>query len=207
MGFGRVETVEQLRGMYRPPSELVRAKVGAGLDVVSTAFVERSTFVLLATVGGDGRVDVSPRGGPSGFVRVLDDGSIAIPDLNGNNLLDTLRAVVETGKVGMMFVHPGREETLRVNGQAYVTIDPELLAGFTTELKVPKCAIVVQPTEVFIHCAKAFRRGEVWKPESWPSFHDAPDAIDVIRCQLNLDDDAALRANLQQGYADELADD
>ena len=207
MGFGRVETVEQLRAMYRAPSELVRAKVGAGLDVVSTAFVERSTFVLLATVGGDGRVDVSPRGGPSGFVRVLDGGSIAIPDLNGNNLLDTLRAVVETGKVGMMFVHPGREETLRVNGQAYVTIDPELLAGFTTELKVPKCAIVVQPTEVFIHCAKAFRRGEVWKPESWPSFHDAPDAIDVIRCQLNLDDDAALRANLQQGYADELADD
>jgi uncharacterized protein len=204
----RVTTVEQLRGMYREPSEIVRAKVQASLDPLSVQFIERATFLTVATVGADGRVDVSPRGGPSGFVRVLPDGSIAIPDLNGNNLIDTLRAVVETGRVGMMFVHPGRDETLRVNGDAHVSADPELLAGFTAELRTPKCAIVVDPVEVFIHCAKAFRRGGVWKPETWPLFHDAPDAIDIISCQLSLDgDETALRSGLQEGYERELSED
>jgi uncharacterized protein len=202
-----ITTVEQLRALYREPSELVRAKVKGSLDSMSVAFIQRATFLTIATLGSDGRVDVSPRGGPSGFVRVLDDGTIAIPDLNGNNLLDSLQAIVETGKVGMMFVHPGREETLRVNGDAHVSVDPELLAGFTAELKTPKCAIVIHPVEVFIHCAKAFRRGEMWKPETWPSFHDAPDAIDVIRCQLGLEDETALRSGLQRGYERELAED
>jgi uncharacterized protein len=204
----RVTTVEQLRGMYREPSELVRAKVQASLDPLSIQFIERATFLTIATVGADGRVDVSPRGGPSGFVRVLEDGSIAIPDLNGNNLIDTLRAIVETGKVGMMFVHPGRDETLRVNGDAYVSVHPELLGRFTAELKTPKCAIVMNPVEVFIHCAKAFRRGGVWNPETWPSFGDAPDAVDIIRCQLSLDDEeSSLRAGLQRGYERELSED
>jgi uncharacterized protein len=203
-----ITTVEQLRGMYREPSEVVQAKVQASLDPLSSQFIERATFLTIATVGVDGRVDVSPRGGPSGFVRVLETGSIAIPDLNGNNLLDTLQAIVETGKVGMMFVHPGRDETLRVNGDAHVSVDPELLGGFTAELKPPKCAIIVHPVEVFIHCAKAFRRGGVWKPETWPSFDDAPDAVDIIRCQLNWDDEeTSLRAGLQRGYERELSED
>jgi uncharacterized protein len=202
-----ISTVEQLRDLYREPSELVRAKVKASLDPVSIQFIQRATFLTLATLGADGRVDVSPRGGPSGFVRVLDDDTIAIPDLNGNNLLDSLCAIVETGKVGTMLVHPGREETLRVNGDAHVSVDPDLLAGFTAELRTPKCAIVIKPVEVFIHCAKAFRRGEMWKPDTWPSFHDAPDAIDVIRCQLGLEDETSLRENLQQGYKKELSED
>jgi uncharacterized protein len=204
----RVTTVEQLRGMYREPSELVQAKVQPSLDPLSIQFIERATFLTIATVGADGRVDVSPRGGPSGFVRVLENGNIAIPDLNGNNLLDTLRAVVETGKVGMMFVHPGRDETLRVNGDAYISVDPELLGGFTAELKTPKCAIVVQPIEVFIHCAKAFRRGGVWNTETWPSFDDAPDAVDIILCQLSGgDEETSLREGLQRGYERELSED
>jgi uncharacterized protein len=204
----RVTTVEQLRGMYREPSEVVQAKVQAALDPLSIQFIERTTFLTIATVGADGRVDVSPRGGPSGFVRVLENGSIAIPDLNGNNLLDTLRAIVETGKVGMMFVHPGRDETLRVNGDAYISVDPELLDGFTAELKTPKCAIIVHPVEVFIHCAKAFRRGGVWQPEIWPSFGDAPDAVDILRSQLGWDgEETALRAGLQRGYERELSED
>jgi uncharacterized protein len=204
----RITTVEALRGMYREPSEMVRAKVQPSLDPLSTKFIERATFLTIATVGSDGRVDVSPRGGPSGFVRVLDDGSIAIPDLNGNNLLDTLRAVVETGRVGMMFVHPGRDETVRVNGDAYVSVDPELLGGFTAELRTPKCAIVIQPVEVFIHCAKAFRRGGVWKADTWPSFEDAPDAVDIISCQLGWDgQDSSLRTGLQRGYEMELYED
>jgi uncharacterized protein len=208
MDITRVTTVEQLRAMYHEPSEIVRAKVQAALDPLSIQFIERATFLTIATVGGDGRVDVSPRGGPSGFVRVLEDGSIAIPDLNGNNLLDTLRAVVETGRVGMIFVHPGRDETLRVNGDAYISVDPDLLGGFTAELRTPKCAIVIQPVEVFIHCAKAFRRGGVWKPETWPSFSDAPDAVDILRCQLSWgDEETSLRAGLERGYERELSED
>jgi uncharacterized protein len=202
-----ITTVDQLRAMYREPSDFVQAKVKGSLDPLSIQFIQRATFLTLATVGADGRVDVSPRGGPSGFVRVLDDGTIAIPDLNGNNLLDSLRAVVETGKVGMMIVHPGREETLRVNGDAHVSVDPELLGGFTTELRTPKCAIVINPVEVFIHCAKAFRRGDMWKPETWPSFHDAPDAVDIISCQFGLEGDTTLRESLQQGYEKELSKD
>jgi uncharacterized protein len=208
MDSTRVTTVEQLRGMYREASEIVQTKVQPSLDPLSIQFIERATFLTIATVGADGRLDVSPRGGPSGFVRVLEDGSIAIPDLNGNNLLDTLQAIVETGKVGTMFVHPGRDETLRVNGDASISVDPELLDGFTAELKTPKCAIVVRPIEVFIHCAKAFRRGRVWKPETWPSFDDAPDAVDIIRCQLSWgDEEPSLRAGLQRGYERELSED
>ena len=204
----RIDTVEALRDLYREPSPLVKAKVRAALDAPCIDFVQRSPFVLIATVGADGRVDVSPRGGPSGFVRVLPDGTVAIPDLNGNNLLDTLRAVVETGTAGTIFVLPGQDETLRINGRAHVSIDPVVLGGFTAELRTPKSAIVIEPHEVFIHCAKAFRRGQVWQPESWPALMDGPDAVDILRAQLDLQvDDAVLRANFAKGYAADLAAD
>lgn len=204
---GRIRTLDELLTLYRTPSALVRSKVQPSLDPASQRFIEQAPFLLLSTIGQDGRLDVSPRGGPPGFVRVLPDGSIAVPDLNGNNLLDTLRAVVATGKIGMLFVHPGRDETVRVNGEAFVTVDPDLLDGFTAELRRPKSAIVVQPSEVFVHCAKAFRRGRVWQPESWAAFADAPDAVDILQCQLNLADVDDLRAGLQRGYDEELAED
>ncbi len=202
----RVNTVNELRELYREPSHLVQGKIKAVIDPVSQRFIERSPFVLIATLGGDGRVDVSPRGGPSGFIRVRNDGTIAIPDLNGNNLIDTLRAVVESGRAGLLVIHPGREETLRVNGTAFVTADPEVLGEFTTELRPPKSAIVVEPEEVFIHCAKAFRRGEVWKSDTWTSYEDAPDAVDIISCQLDLsaETSAKLRGSLESGYVADL---
>ena len=205
--MSRITTLEELRALYREPSAVVQSKVRPTLDATSIAFIERCPFVLLGTVGGDGRVDVSPRGGPPGFIRVQNN-TIALPDLNGNNLIDTLRAVVETGRVGMLFVMPGRDETLRVNGDAHVSVDTELLAGFTSELRPPKCAIVMEPSEVFIHCAKAFRRGQVWQPGTWPSFDDAPDAVDILRCQLDIPGDGTqLRDSLERTYtADLLAD-
>jgi uncharacterized protein len=205
---GRIGSVDELRSLYREPHRVVRSKIRPELDELSRAFIERSPFLLIATVGVDGRVDVSPRGGPPGFVRVLPDGSVAVPDLNGNNLIDTLRAVVETGRAGMIVVHPGRDETLRVNGAAHVSVDPELLAGFTAELRTPKSAIVVEPQEVFIHCAKAFRRGRVWDAASWPAFADSPDAVDILRCQLGLEGDAEeMRAGMAESYASDLAQD
>jgi uncharacterized protein len=202
----RVATIEALRELYREPSSLVRAKVQTGLDAASTAFISASPFVLIATVGDTGRVDVSPRGGPAGFVRVQADGSVAIPDLNGNNLLDSLSNIVATGRAALLVIHPGRDETLRVNGTAHISLDPVVLASFTDELRPPKSAIVLKPDEVFIHCAKAFRRGQMWQPDSWRS--EGPDGVDILKCQLNLEPSAEeLRKNFEQGYAEELAED
>jgi uncharacterized protein len=202
----RIGSVEELRELYREPSALVRGKVKVDLDAASIRFIERSPFLFVGTNGADGRLDVSPRGGPPGFVRVRTDGTIAIPDLNGNNLIDTLRAIVETGFVGLLFVLPGREETLRVNGSAFVTADSKVLGEFTNELRTPKAAIVVEPHEVFVHCAKAFRRGSVWDAESWPTHADAPDAADILTCQLDLspEHDRALRDGLEKSYKTDL---
>ena len=205
----RIATITELRELYREPSQLVLGKLKPTLDAASIKFIERCPFVLISTLGADQKLDVSPRGGPSGFIRVLSDGSIAIPDLNGNNLIDTLRAIVETGRAGLLFVMPGREETLRVNGTAFVTAEPAVLEGFTTELRTPKSAIVIEPEEVFIHCAKAFRRGAVWNPETWPTLSDAPDAVDILSCQLELPDSATakLRESLMASYDGDLAAD
>ncbi len=167
-----------------------------------------SPFVLIGTAGGDGDLDVSPRGGPPGFVRVLDNRHVAIPDLNGNNLIDSLRAVVATGRAALLVLIPGKEETLRVNGAAWVTTDPDVLDLWNDELRRPTTSIVVRTDEVFMHCAKAFRRGRVWDPPSWVELADAPDGLDVLSAQGLVDaNDGATRAFLEQSYADDLARD
>jgi uncharacterized protein len=200
----RVTSLEQLRELYRAPSTLVRSKVKSEIDDVSRSFLQHAPFVLIATSGDDGRVDVSPRGGPTGFLHVFDDGTVGIPDLNGNNLLDTLSNIIATGRAAMIVIHPGKEETLRVNGRAHISIDPAVLAAFTDELRPPKSAIIIEPDEVFIHCAKAFRRGNVWTPEKWSTA--GPDGVDILLCQLDLKaNEAELRKNFATGYEEELA--
>src|SRR3954452_3782952 len=133
-----VATREQLRSLYRAPHKLVVDKERPVIDDATRAFIARCPFVLVGTVGVDGTADVSPRGGPSGFVQVLDETHIAIPDLSGNNRLDTLENIVSNGQVGLLFIMPGRGETVRLNGSAHLTTDPEILGGFPAELKVPK---------------------------------------------------------------------
>ena len=176
----------ELLELYHAPSKAVRAKVVPALDSTARAFIGLSPFVLVSTADADGNCDVSPRGGPAGFVKVLDDHRIVIPDLNGNNLLDTIRNVLAGGRIGLLFVAPGKDETLRVNGGAWVTVDDEILDGFT-ELRRPKCAIAVGVEQVYVHCAKAFRRGRVWDPESWAELAAAPSAAQMLTCQVGLD--------------------
>ena len=203
-----IATHEQLRELYRAPGRIVATKKTAVLDEATTAFVTRSPFVLIATLGADGGLDVSPRGGPPGFVRVLDDHHVALPDLNGNNLIDSISAVVASGRAGLLFVVPGKDETVRVNGHAWVTTDAATLDLWTGELRRPTTAIVVRAEEVFMHCAKAFRRGRVWDPASWDETADAPDGLDVLVAQgLVATNDAATREFLEQGYASDLAAD
>jgi PPOX class probable FMN-dependent enzyme len=202
-----VTELDELRALYREPSRLVRAKKRAVLDEAARRFVETSPFLLVATAGADGGLDVSPRGGHPGFVRVLDERHVAVPDLNGNNLIDSLAAVVATGRAGLLFVVPGRDETLRVNGAAWVSTDADLLGSFT-ELRAPKVALVVRADEVFVHCAKAFRRGRVWDPAAWPALASAPDGAEIICSQGLVDVDAAtVRAALDDSYATDLAAD
>jgi PPOX class probable FMN-dependent enzyme len=213
--FGHiVEDLDGLRALYRQPSPLVQGKVQSGLDDGSRGFIARSPFVLVGTSSADGRLDVSPRGGPPGFVRVLTgpDGAdlLALPDLNGNNLLDTFTNVVATGRVGMLFVVPGKDETLRVNGRAWVVTDDAVLdACASTDLARPKAVLGVAVDEAFIHCAKSFRRGQVWQPDSWGALADAPDGADMI-CAAGLlpgVDPELVRNQLAQGYdADLIAD-
>ena len=200
-----VSTRAQLREIYREANKFVLEKERAVIDAATRAFIERSPFVLVGTVGADGSADVSPRGGPSGFVRVLDETHLAICDLNGNNRLDTLENIVETGQIGLLFVMPGQGETVRLNGTAVITTDPEILAGFTSELKVPKAAILVTAVTTYIHCAKAMQRSNIWKPERWAEYADAPDGSEILVCQNpGLFEAEAVRSSLAEGYAHDL---
>jgi len=202
-----VTSVEQLRSLYRRPSSLVQRKKQTSIDEVCQAVLAACPFVLLATSGSDGSCDVSPRGGPPGFVKVLDDRHVAIPDLNGNNLIDSISNIVTNAHAGLLCVMPGRDETLRVDGPAWVTTSAAVLDRWTDELRRPTTAIVIETAAVFLHCAKSFRRGRVWEPASWDEMV-APDGIDIIRCHLSLDATAAeLREQFEHGYAADLAAD
>jgi PPOX class probable FMN-dependent enzyme len=133
----------------------------------------------VATFSSEGHADVSPRGGQPGFVTVLDDQHLAIPDATGNRRLDTLENVVSSGRVALIFMIPGRDTTLRVNGHAAVTAEPELLERLTPVGKPPKTAIVVAAEEVYTHCPKAFVRSELWDPGSWPDPATLPTSAEV----------------------------
>jgi uncharacterized protein len=157
-----ITSLEALRALYVPPKERAIKKQLAALDVHCTRFVSLSPFVVVATHGADGKADASPRGGTPGFVQVLDAHTLLIPDAPGNNRLDTLENIVATGKAGLLFMIPGLDETLRVNGDARLSTTEEDLAATTNERRTPKLAIRVHVREAYLHCAKAFMRSDLW---------------------------------------------
>jgi PPOX class probable FMN-dependent enzyme len=194
----------ELRDLYRRPAATTQLKVQPRLDKHARAFIQASPFVLIATTSPDGTGDVSPKGGPPGFVIALDDDHIAVPDLAGNNLLDSITNVVNGSGIGMLFLVPGVDETLRVNGYACITTADDVLDACAVKDRRPKAAIGVTVTQQYMHCAKAFRRSELWAPDSWP----APDTLPSLGCilidQIDLPADvtaAAIDANLEAGYA------
>jgi PPOX class probable FMN-dependent enzyme len=163
---------DALRSIFDPPTGLAVRKEITRIDEMASRFIAYAPILFVGSVAADGRCDVTPRGGPPGFVTVLDERRLAIPDATGNRLVDTYRNVVETGRVGLLFMIPGRGQTLRVNGRACVSARPELLDHLKAVGKPPRVAMVVEVEEVFAHCPKAFVRSKVWEPRSWP----APDA-------------------------------
>lgn len=159
-----LESEAQLRALLGEPTELVRSKVSDRLNRLTRQFIERSPYLLLSTSSNDGRCDVSPRGDPRGFVRILDEKTLLIPERPGNRLADSLRNILANGHVGLLFLIPGVDDSFRVNGRAVLTTDVSLLSGCGVEGKVPKLGILVDIEEAYTHCSKSVLRSELWNP-------------------------------------------
>ena len=202
-----INSEEELLNIYRPPTDVVINKEVGEFDQGCQDFIAASTFLLMGTVCPEGNLDVSPRGGPAGFVKILDEKHIAIPDLNGNNRLDSIRNIINQGKIGLLFIIPGLGETLRINGSASITTERKILEVFSGELKPPKTAIVVQIETGFIHCAKSFMRGGMWKPETWRGKECRPSAGQILVDHSGLEGQLTgeeLDAMLETGYKHDL---
>ena len=169
-----------LRGMFDGRTGLAVHKVQHLLDKHAQAFIRRSPFLCIGTQDLDGNADVSPRGDPAGFVKILDQNTLAIPDRTGNNRLDSLVNILANPSVGLLFVVPGFDDTLRVSGRASLVTDPEILETMSVNDRVPKLAIVVNVAEVFMHCAKAFRRSHLWDPDHFQDRRDMPSLSKII---------------------------
>lgn len=183
-----VTSHEQLRSVYKTPepdSNPIRKELGR-LDAHCRAFIARSPFVLMGTSDGKGNADVTPKGDKPGFAVVIDDTTIAIPDRPGNNRLDTLENIILEPAVGLLFLIPGMNETLRVNGEAKITLDPVLRERLAVEGKPPVSVVVITVRSAYMHCAKAFMRSQLWQPESWPDRKSMPTLGEILRDQLSL---------------------
>jgi PPOX class probable FMN-dependent enzyme len=180
-----IDTVGELRQLYRPPTKLVAEKKLDHVAPWARAMIAAARFVFVATADAHGRATVSPKGGTPGFVRVTDELHLAVPDFAGNNLLDSLENIVENPAVGLIFLLPGRPETLRVDGDAVITKAPDILARWAEDGRPPKSAIGVRVREVFFHCPASFQRAELWEPESWDA--ESP-FIEFIRTALPRDE-------------------
>jgi uncharacterized protein len=176
-----VAAEESLRALLGEPTELVQAKIADRLNDVTRRFVERSPFLCLATSAADGTCDVSPRGDPAGFVRILDERTLLLPDRPGNRLADSHRNILQNPHVALLFVIPGVTDTFRVNGTATIVTDPELLEPCAVEGSVPKLGIRIEIQEAFTHCSKAFLRAQLWNPERYVERDELPSPGELMR--------------------------
>jgi PPOX class probable FMN-dependent enzyme len=169
-----IGTEAELRRVIGPPVERSLKKEIARLDVHCRALIAKSPFVLIASGDASGRMDVSPKGDSAGFVLVLDDETLAIPDRPGNRRADTFTNVLENPGVGLLFLIPGKVETLRVNGRARIVRDLALRSRMSVKDKVPELALVVTVQQAFIHCGKCMLRSHLWQKEQWPDLDALP---------------------------------
>jgi PPOX class probable FMN-dependent enzyme len=196
-----IDDIDGLRQLYADPHPQVIAKAIDHVDDKAAGFIAKAPFVVLATASDRG-TDASPRGGPPGFVAVIDERRIAIGDLAGNRRLDSFENLLANPAVGLLFLIPGMAETLRVNGRATLTTDPAVLDACAFDGTQPKMALGVDVDEVFLHCAKAFRRSGLWDPETWPTADERPRPGAIWRDHLKLEVSAdVIEKDLEQGYA------
>ena len=182
-----ITTVAELEAIYGPANPRSLQKEIDHINADYRAFVEASPFVVIATAGPEG-LDCSPKGDAPGFVQLLDERTLAIPDRPGNNRIDNLRNIVRDPRISVLFIIPGIGETLRVNGQATISAEPALLARFTVQGKQPKTVILVKAESVYFHCAKAFARSNLWDPERFLSRSALPSTGSILqRLSQNFD--------------------
>lgn len=204
MGDHRVTSLEEVRELYGEPSEGVLRKELDHLDVHCRALIARSPFVVLSTASADGECDASPKGGPPGFVAVLDDHRLALGDARGNRRVDSLGNVLENPHVGLLFLVPGKGETLRVNGSADLSRDPALLERLATGGKPASVALVVGVEQAYMHCAKAILRSKLWAPEEWASADGLPSGAEIMRDHSGMGDRESWEAAIADSYANRL---
>jgi uncharacterized protein len=176
-----IEGEESLRELLGEPAPVVCAKIVDRLNPLTRQFIERSPFLCLATSDAEGRCDVSPRGDPVGFVRILDDRTLLLPERPGNRIADSLRNILCNPRVGLLFVIPGVGDTFRVNGRATLTTDALLLEPCSVEGKRPKLGILVDIEAAYTHCSKAFLRSGLWDPTRFMEREQLPSAGAVHR--------------------------
>jgi uncharacterized protein len=174
-----VADMDGVRSLYPKPMSRATGKVLRRLDKHCQAILQRSTFCVIGTQGPGG-ADVSPRGDPAGFVRVLDDRHLLLPDRIGNNRLDSYDNLFANPQVGILFLVPGMAETLRVNGTARVTDDAALLAGSTVQGRAPKVGLLIEVKEAYLHCAKAINRAALWDPSKHVDRAEIPSYGDML---------------------------
>jgi len=179
-----ITTVQQLEELYGSPRETSLAKEIDHLNADYAAFVKASPFILLATIGPDG-TDCSPKGDAPGFVDILDDRTLAIPDRPGNNRIDNLKNIINDGRASVLFLIPGVGETLRVNGRARISAEPDLLARFAVDGKLPKTVILLAIDSVYFHCAKSIMRSKLWDPAGHVERSSLPSAGQILKNIVN----------------------
>jgi PPOX class probable FMN-dependent enzyme len=193
----RIRTSEDLYAINGVPSPVIAAEHATALSPLVRDFITRSPFFLIATADADGQCDVSPKGDTPGVVRIIDDRTIALPDRLGNKRIDGHRNILANGHIGLLFLIPNVDETLRINGRCFITREPDLLASMALQGRAPKLALVVEIEEVFMHCARAFLRSGLWSPETWPD----PDTVPTMRainndlCGLDAPDESTGKRN------------
>ena len=201
-----IRTLAELRAVYAAPGARAVGKQLAQLDVHCRRFIELSPFCVVASAGTSASLlDASPRGGAAGFVKVTDDHTLLLPDSGGNNRLDTLENLLADPRIALIFMVPGVDETLRINGSARLRDEPAFTDLFVQERQRPKLVIEVHVQEAYLHCAKAFMRSELWQPETWPARDALPTMGQMIRDQMRADTTLESDAETLARYRAQLA--
>jgi len=200
-----IESYEDLRAVIDEPAEPARRKVLPRLDGHARDFIARSRFCLLGTAGADGTCDVSPRGEPGAVALVLDDTRLVLPDRPGNRRLDNFGNILTNPHVGLLFLLPPMAETLRVNGRARLVRAAPYFADLAVDGRPPRLAVEIDVDEVYLHCAKAFLRADLWDPDSWPERDELPRAARIWKDQIALSDDLeTLETGIAKSYRETL---
>ncbi len=203
MGTSELEVIDShdaLRAVMGETTDRTKAKIIDRIDPHARTLIEHSPFLLLATSSPDGTCDVSPRGDPAGSVLVLDEKTVVIADRPGNKLADSFTNMIDNPHAGLLFLVPGMNETLRINGRVTLVSDGPFFDELIVKGKRPQLAIMLHVEQLYLHCAKAFLRSSLWKPETWPERSSLPTFGRMLKDQLNLDEPVeSLDERLREG--------